>query len=131
MVGGCHRICATSLPLAVMAKAQKLRPEQIIKPLWDLADEARRIAQQYADGQRPAVASLYLTGGAVERTHRRVRVQSSPDIFVGAVETGARKLFDAQARACGRNLCFRGEFGPPNVHLSSSPKTVRKRCEYV
>jgi hypothetical protein len=38
--------------------------------------------------------------GAVERTHRRVRVQSSPDIFVGAVETGARELFDAQAGAC-------------------------------
>jgi hypothetical protein len=61
MVGGCHRICATSLPLAVMAKAQnvlrhrKLRLEQIIKPSWDLADEVKRIAQQYADG--PAAGS--------------------------------------------------------------------------
>jgi hypothetical protein len=45
--------------------------------------------------RRPAEASLYLTGGAVERTHRQARVQSSPDIFVDAVEMGARELFDA------------------------------------
>jgi len=28
-------------------------------------------------------------------------------------------------------LCFHSDFGPPNVHLSSSPDAVRKRCEYV
>jgi hypothetical protein len=56
MVGRCHRIFATSLLLAIMAKAQnvpqhrKLRLEQIIKLLWDLADEAKGIAQQYAHG---------------------------------------------------------------------------------
>ena len=61
MAGGCHRTCATSLPLAVMAKTQnmlrhrKLRPEQIIKPLRDLVDEAKSFAQQYADG--PATSS--------------------------------------------------------------------------
>jgi hypothetical protein len=98
-----------------MAKAQnvlrhrKLRPEQIIKPSWDLADEAKRIARQYADG--PAAGSgepsISLEGPLnVHTVESAFKVLQTYSLVQWKRE---QEIFDTQAGACGRTLCFCGE----------------------